>query len=142
MKTNLPLTLAVLLSVSISAHAQFTYTTNNGTITIMGYTGTNTEVVIPSTIDGLPVVNIGTNAFYGSRITSVTIPNSAINIGDYAFYNCWSLTNLTIGKKVTTIGAYAFSGTESLSRPGSIDPPSLVPQGCPFASVTIPDSVI
>jgi hypothetical protein len=34
-------------------HAQFTYATNNGTVTITTYKGTNDVVLIPSTIDGL-----------------------------------------------------------------------------------------
>ena len=38
--------------------AQFAFTTNNGTITITGYTGANGVVTIPSTITGLPVTSV------------------------------------------------------------------------------------
>ena len=37
-----------LLSTSLTATAQFTYITNNGAITITGYTGPGGAVVIPT----------------------------------------------------------------------------------------------
>ena len=87
----------ILLLIPWPATAQFTYTTNNGTITITGYTGPGGAVSIPDTITGLPVTIIGQQAFYFyTSLTSVTIPNSVTSIGDYAFSQCWSLTNITI----------------------------------------------
>jgi hypothetical protein len=73
---------------------QFIYTTNNGAITITGYTGSGGAVTIPGTINDLPVTSIGSNAFYQvSSLTSVTIPSSVTSIGDDAFYDCASLTS-------------------------------------------------
>ena len=98
---RLPLALPVLTAVLILAtpaalQAQFTFTTNNGTITITGYTGRGGVVVIPSTINGLPVTSIGYEAFQYSSITGVTIPNSVTNIGGPAFSYCYSLTNIMV----------------------------------------------
>ena len=64
----------------------------------------------------------------------------------YQFYNCYSLTSITIPDSVTSIGKYAFSGCSSLA---SITIPDSVTSigGCAFPgcssleSVTIPDSV-
>src|SRR5712691_4247888 len=109
MKTkNIVLALA-LLALPAVVQAQFTYTTNNGAITITGYTGPGGDVTIPDTINGYPVTSIGYEAFYScDSLTSVTIPNSVTSIGGYAFYYCTSLTNVTIPNSVTNIGSYAF----------------------------------
>ena len=53
------LPLLLLLTLPAVVQAQFNYTTNNGTITITGYTGPGGAVAIPDTIDGLPVTRIG-----------------------------------------------------------------------------------
>jgi hypothetical protein len=67
-------------------HAQFAFTTNNGAITITRYTGTNNDVCIPSTTNGLPVTSIvssGSGGILGgaSSVTNITIPDSVTNIG-------------------------------------------------------------
>ena len=69
----------------------FFFDLTTGTIT--GYNGTDTVVVIPSKINGVTVTTIGTDAFLGLNITSVTIPASVTEIGSNAFAGC---TNLTI----------------------------------------------
>src|SRR5687767_8739555 len=72
-----PLLLWLLLTLPAVVQAQFSYTTNNGTITITGYTGPGGAVVIPATINGRPVTRIGDQAFYyETSVTGITIPNS------------------------------------------------------------------
>ena len=81
-------------------------------------------MTIPSLIDGLPVTTIGAGAFYNcTSLTSVTIPNSVTSIGVSAFASCTSLTNVTIGTNVTSIGSYAFYscyGLTSVTIPNSV----------------------
>jgi len=73
-------------------------------------------VIIPSTIDGLPVTSLGDSAFFGCiSLTNVTIPNNVTSIGDNAFGGCTRLTSATIGNGVTSIGGYAFGGCTSLT---------------------------
>ena len=43
------------------------------------------------------------------------LPPSIVKIGDYAFYDCTKLTNVTIPNKVTTIGERAFSLCKNLN---------------------------
>jgi len=85
---------AALGGAATLAQAQFNYTNNgNGTCTITGYTGPGGAVTIPNSIGGLIVVSIGDRAFENnSSLTSVTIPSSVTNIGDYVFGSCYSLT--------------------------------------------------
>jgi hypothetical protein len=53
----------LLLILPAAVQAQFTYTTNNGMITITKYTGAGGAVTTLSTIHGLPVTSIGDYAF-------------------------------------------------------------------------------
>lgn len=70
----------------------FLFDLTTGTIT--GYDGTDTVVVIPSKINGVTVTTIGTDAFLGLNITSVTIPASVTEIGANAFADCTNLTSV------------------------------------------------
>jgi BspA type Leucine rich repeat region (6 copies) len=86
-----------LLALPTLVQAQFTFTTNNGAITITGYnTAAGFNVVIPAATNGYPVTSIGYEAFFGSSITNVAIPNSVTNLGDFALDDCASLTNITV----------------------------------------------
>jgi len=99
--------------------AQLTFTTNNGTITITGYNGNPGPIIIPSTTNGLPVVNIANNAFIRKTVSTLVIPNSVTNIGTSAFDSCPSLTSVTIGN----IGQRAFAACTKLATltiPGSV----------------------
>ena len=73
-------------------------------------------VAIPPRINGLPVVCVGRNAFFGcSRLTSVTIPESVTSIESSAFEGCSGLEEVTIPQGVTSIGLSAFSGCSALT---------------------------
>lgn len=98
------------------------YEVVDGEITIIGYTGNDTQVfidsdlVIPGTIKGLPVTAIGDGAFSGCfGLLSVTIDENVTTIGDSAFSVCDNLYSVTIGGSVTTIDDSAFNGCFDLT---------------------------
>lgn len=80
-------------TVTVAA-ATNTFDFNLTTGTITKYNGTDTVVVIPSKINGVTVTTIGTDAFWGLNITSVTIPDSVTEIGANAFAGCTNLTSV------------------------------------------------
>ncbi len=120
----------VELGLIIKPHtnaADFTYTNLSSTeCAIMGYSGTETELILPTmSPDGHVVKQIGKKAFENcSNIISITIPDGITSIEFSAFSGCSSLTSVVIPDSVTNIGAATFLECISLN------------------SIIIPDSVI
>ncbi len=76
-----------------------------------------TFIVIPSTYQGLPVVEIGKNVFQMSKeMTNIQIPDSITTIGEYAFSGCSKLESVTIPNSVTSIGERAFFDCTALTK--------------------------
>ena len=95
----------------------YTYTVNNGQVTITKYTGADADVTIPATINGLPVTRIADSAFYYClSLIKVTIPSSVTTIESYAFQSCTNLTSVIIPPGVTSIGDGAFEWCYSLTE--------------------------
>ncbi len=139
----------ITASAAISDDYEYAYgVLEDGTAEITYYYGSQTELEIPSEIDGYTVTSIGDYVFYHctTSLTSVIIPNSVTSIGTWAFRKCTSLANATIGDSVTSIGMEAFEDCTSLT---SITIPDSVTsigkgafEGCTsLASITIPNSV-
>lgn len=90
----------------------FEYERNaDGGITITEYTGNRTSVVVPDTLDGLPVTEIGGGAFFLTEVTDVALPDTVRVIGNSAFCRCEQLTELNIPKSLERVGAQAFHDT-------------------------------
>ena len=91
-------------------------------VEIVTYLGSGGEVVIPDTInvdaEEIKVTTIGSYAFYNcDSLTSITIPDSVTTIGESAFEDCSSLTTVTFGEnsQLTSIGEWAFYNCSSLT---------------------------
>ncbi len=119
---------------------------DNGSYYLLGYKGVETELILPDTVNG-KTYEIYRGAFYDcDSLTSVTIPDGVTSIGSSAFYNCSSLTSITIPDGVTSIGYSVFEYCDSLT---SITIPDSVTSIGDYAfsncgsltSITIPDSV-
>lgn len=92
--------------------SDYTYTiTKNNTVTITGYTGSDTTLTVPAMLDGSPVTEIAADAFAEqTKLTSVTLPDGLKKIADDAFFNCTSLKAITLPDSVTSLTGAAFSG--------------------------------
>lgn len=69
----------------VNPASDFAYTADGGEVTITEYIGTSEHVLIPDTIDGLPVTALGHRAFYEKHVTTVVVPDSVTEIGAACF---------------------------------------------------------
>ena len=90
----------------------FTWTAENEQVTITGYTGSDTRITIPATVNGWPVVTVAEEAFENAEIKSIDL-GPVTSIGEAAFRNCANLETVTMNT-VTAVGEYAFSGCDNL----------------------------
>lgn len=73
--------------------------------------GSITDIVLPKYL-----VEIGEDAFRGSDIASVEMPNTVKRLGVHAFADCKNLKNVTLSSSLTLIPMGAFSGCEALEE--------------------------
>jgi hypothetical protein len=144
----------------VVVQAQLTFTTNNGAITITGFTSpTISAVTIPSTTNGYPVTSIKMWAFEGNwTVSSVSIPASVTNIGEGAFAQCQNLSAITVDSSnpaYTNLNGALFSKSQTtlIQYPGGIAGSYTIPNSVTniraaafffcsrLTSVTIPNSV-
>lgn len=103
---------------AVSSKKDYMFDCNTGTI--IKYIGFDSDVEIPSSIDGVYVKNIGPFAFteidnsYYKKLNSVIIPYGVTNIDLSAFSDCWNLKKISMPNSVTKIGSNAFSNCWSL----------------------------
>ena len=104
--------------------SDFSYEADDeGNLTITGYSGSETELAIPQTIDGKTVTAIGYRAFASSDIVSVTMPDTIQAIYDDAFAFCRSLKKVKLSASLTYLGGGALAETkiENLQLPDSLE---------------------
>ena len=103
---------------------------------LIHYTSTNGKIVTPYKTDGFganiisntykdgqgvitfdgPVTNIGQEAFSGSNITSIVIPESVQTIGASAFHSCYELTSISLPENLTNIDFATFAYCSKLPK--------------------------
>lgn len=120
---------------NISASISFNVNEEGVLTSVEGISEINNEVVIPSRVNDIDVIEIGDKVFadnlfikklvipesvkslgnkmcYGAKnLEEVVLPNNITVIPDYAFENCSSLTNINIPTSLVQIRANAFSQT-------------------------------
>ena len=122
----------------------YTYTlTAEGDAIITDYSSDEeTDLVVPDTLDGHPLVGVGEFSFDSCSFTSITLPEGLQFIGRYAFNWCNNMTTITLPDSLQSIESSAFAFCDALS--GITLPDGLQSLGtcvfeeCCFSSITIP----
>lgn len=78
---------------------------------LLRYNGIEPLIDIPN-----GTIEIAKSAFSGSKVQSVSFPNSLKTIGENAFSNCMDLTSVNIPFSVTNIGDFAFCNCQNLEK--------------------------
>lgn len=87
----------------VNPASDFAYTADGGEVTITEYIGESEHVLIPDTIDGLPVTALGHRAFYEKTVTTVVVPDSVTEIGDLCFSGDNYLVSLTLPEELAEL---------------------------------------
>ena len=92
---------------------------DDGTVSITKYNGSDSDVTIPTEIDGAEVTQLGNTVNSIFSTSSVSVKNVKISDGiktiqKKAFYNCTSLESVLLSDTIELIDAEAFLNCESL----------------------------
>ena len=94
----------------------FTYKVTNNQVMITKYNGTHETVVIPETIDGMPVVRIAANAFTNSSFTTLYLSRNLTTVDADAFLGCRSFTTLYFCDTPSVISDASFKNCSKLQK--------------------------
>lgn len=88
-------TKAIFASLIPQSEEHFTYSIENGTVTLTGYNGTDTKVCVPETLGGSVVTAVSETAFAGRNdLTVLAFPASVQQFAKGALADCTALTAL------------------------------------------------
>ena len=90
------------------------YQIYNGTADVIGYTGSATELEIPTTVKGATINCIKADTFKNNNILTRLVTSNITTLDDNCFNGCTSLTSIEI-PKVTTLGMSCFRGCSDLT---------------------------
>lgn len=95
----------------------FEYSDTVSGVQITKYIGEDTNVIIPSSIDGKDVVRIAPCAFQdNATVEYVKLPDSVTAISYNSFFNCEKLVTVDLSEGLREIGLFAFKNCISLSN--------------------------
>ena len=118
MKRSLILVLSLLMLVlCIPALAESTDWNYDANYAILrGYDGAGGDVVVPAEIDGFTVDVIGINVFKGDTITSLTLPETVLELRSNAVSSCEKLTSVTLPQSLVVINRMNFFSCGALTE--------------------------
>ena len=106
-----------LKAMDETASSYFEYEKVDGGISITNYTGQETVVVIPQSIDGNDVIAISEYAFANNEtLEGVRLPNTVTYVFNNVFTNCSNLKIFVAGANLKMLGEYAFNYCVNLNE--------------------------
>lgn len=106
------------ISVEVTSGLEFVLSSDGlYYILISAYECKDSNIVIPSHYENIPVKYIGEQVFENNQIIeSVTIPSTVEKISGYSFSNCGNLKTLIVGKGLKEVDKYAFCNCPNLEK--------------------------
>ena len=95
----------------------------NGTYAVVGYSGDEADVRIPDSCGGGVISVIGDKLFSGHKeITSVSIPDTVTDIGEFVFDGCRNLRTIKLPSQLECLWGYTFvrCGIEEITLPDKL----------------------
>ena len=112
---TLPLGLSQIMGSTKGSKGDWQFEYEGKRLTITAYSGTESNLEIPSKIDGKNVIAIDRCAFEDNKtLVSVTVPNGVTRIGFSAFKGCENLESITLPKSLRVIESFAFNNCYKL----------------------------
>lgn len=127
------------VEIHTSSDELWTYTIIDKGIEVLRYNGSNTDIMIPSVIDGKNVVSLDStfDGFY--ELKRAVIPDGITSI-EGAFYGCEGLEHVVLPESIVDM-TYAFNSCNSLRNleiPSGVQNFSWAFQGTSLESITFP----
>lgn len=110
----LSLLMLVLCIPALAESTDWNYDANYAIL--RGYDGAGGDVVVPAEIDGFTVDVIGINVFKGDTITSLTLPDTVLELRSNAVSSCEKLTSVTLPQSLVVINRMNFFSCNALSE--------------------------
>jgi hypothetical protein len=125
---------------------RYKYNQTDTTVTIISYIGKETDVKVPSKIEGKKVVEILDDAFRGKEsIKTITIGDGIEKFGASICYQCPNLEKITLPDSVKEVGdmfCHACPKLKEVKWSAKADIPKQAFDGCTaLTSFTVPDGV-
>ena len=110
----LSLLMLVLCIPALAESTDWNYDANYAIL--RGYDGAGGDVVVPAEIDGFTVDVIGINVFKGDTITSLTLPETVLELRSNAVSSCEKMTSVTLPQSLVVINRMNFFSCNALSE--------------------------
>ena len=110
----LSLLMLVLCIPALAESTDWNYDANYAIL--RGYDGAGGDVVVPAEIDGFTVDVIGINVFKSDTITSLTLPDTVLELRSNAVSSCEKLTSVTLPQSLVVINRMNFFSCNALSE--------------------------